>query len=183
MPWNRIEQIIGEMVPDCIKQILISCGYDTSTSIQSISQDSIALIENHINSHDHQIIFKLNCCHSEFYQKQEIFKLLPGHRDFLIGLGKFLVEPNINAISKTNNKDFELQHELQRPGFSRVMKELIETALMNKQNEKNNAKYSDIIRYFSTYIFLLSGRSCYQVLYENLPLPSVETVCKCSVYK
>lgn len=176
MHWKTIEKFIGEQVPDCIKKFLCSCGYDTSMSIQSISQDSIAFIENHINSYGRQVIQQLDCCHSEFYKKQDTFYLLPGHRDLLIGLAKFLAKSDINAMS---DHVVNIHLELERPAFSRIMKELIKTALVNEHNGKNNSKYTDIIRNFATYIFLLSGRSCYQVLYENLPLPSVETVCKC----
>ena len=63
-------------------------------------------------------------------------------------------------------------------GFSVILKELILTAIHNGNLSKNNAEYSDIIRYFSTYIYLIGGRSCYEVLSQNLPLPSRSTICK-----
>lgn len=57
------------------------------------------------------------------------------------------------------------------------MRELIQTALQKENSGKNITRYSDIIRYFATYIFILCGRSCYEVLNKNLPLPSIPTVC------
>lgn len=64
------------------------------------------------------------------------------------------------------------------PSLPVILKEMIKTALRNAEYVKNHAQYSDIIRYFATYIYIIGGRSCYEVLYENLPLPSVSTVCK-----
>lgn len=169
MLWQKIENFIGESIPQCIKKILISCGYDTMNSIQNLSHEGIAIIENHINSGNRKVITELSCCHSEFYIKQNTFHFLPGHRDFLLGMKNVLSKIDVNA---------QCSDQIDFSGFSVILKELVNTALKNKHNPPNNAKYSDIVRNFATYIFLLSGRSCYQVLSENLPFPSISTVCK-----
>lgn len=59
-----------------------------------------------------------------------------------------------------------------------ILNKLIKTAEFNELKDKNHATYSDEIRYFATYIFLLCGRSCYEMLRSNLPIPSVKTICK-----
>lgn len=62
--------------------------------------------------------------------------------------------------------------------YSFILNEMIKTAESNMYRDKNHVIYSDTIRYFSTYVFLLCGRSCYEMLRSNLPLPSVKTICK-----
>lgn len=195
MVWLRLERILGESVPICLKKILISCGYDTLTSLKCISMESIIRIEKHVNECESNIIQELDCCHHEFYQTQNVFKFLPGHCAFLLMLTKSInhhyghtclefssenqyesfefAEPMTHAMTKAVNR---------HAGLSTIMKELIHTALQNETVAKTHAQYSAIVRYFATYIFLLCGRSCYEVLYNNLPIPSISTICKCMTW-
>lgn len=176
MCWENLEKYLGENVPVCIKKILTSCGYNTLISLQSITSDSIARIESHINENCTDVIHELDCCYHDFYKAQKTFKFLPGHYDFLINLAKY-----IDNSSNVECDYFNLMKSVKNhSGFSKIMKELIFTSLQNDAVSKNNACYSDIVRYFATYIFTLCGRSCYEVLYQNLPLPSISTICKLS---
>lgn len=163
MNWTKVEEINREKLPKCIKEILNSCGYDTFGSLNGISEESLKEIENHINT-SRATIEALDCCYSEYYKSQDEFKLLPGHRDLIVTLSK------LNYFA---NEQPHSVHDSQK--FSFVLKELINTATMI---ENKCSKYSDIIRWFATYIFLLCGRSCYEVLNHNLPLPSTRTVRK-----
>lgn len=161
MNWKKIEEIINEPLPICVKKILTVCAYDTLASPKSVSIDSCVEIENHINLNSRQTIQELNCCHSDHYKKQSHFKLLPGHRDLIISLSK------ISLLSQENSGKSE---------FSRMLKEFIHTAIEN--GERDCPRYSDTIKWFATYVFLLCGRSCYEVLNHNLPLPSTKTIRK-----
>lgn len=66
----------------------------------------------------------------------------------------------------------------QSSAHSPVFNAMVETSVNNAKRDKNHAQYDDVIRYFSTYIYLSAGRSSYEVLNHNLPLPSTKTVCK-----
>lgn len=192
MFWLKIEEIIGEDIPECIKKILSSCGYDTVLSLQNISLETVKRIEKHVNEHLCNIAQELNCCHKDFYMMQREFKFLPGHSDFLIGLSRVLSKCNQEQNKRDSendmkqNNDNEPKYEpfhfvrtiKEHPRLSVVLKELIMTALRNGGKANQNSQYTDVIRYFATYIYIVGGRSCYEVLYKNLPLPSVSTVCK-----
>lgn len=78
MNWKKIENVLGETLPQCIKAILSSCGYDTLISLKCISEQSLSEIESHINTNARSIINALNCCHSEHYKNISEFKLIPG---------------------------------------------------------------------------------------------------------
>lgn len=159
-----MEECFGESLPMCIKKLLAVSGYDTFGSLRNITEESLEEIENHINTNSRTTIEALCCCHSEYYKSQEKFKFIPGHRCLII------------SLSKLNYSAYESHYMVQNSQkFSYFLKELINAATMI---EEKCSKYSDLIRWFATYIFLLCGRSCYEVLNHNLPLPSTRTVRK-----
>lgn len=181
MFWSKVEEIVGESVPMCVKQILSSCGYNNILSLQNISIETVNRIEKHVNEHSRDIAKDFDCCHKEFYKKQTVFKFLPGHFDLLIEFSRELAKHNIANESKVdrNCESLDLIQAVENhPSLSVILKEMIKTAIRNGVYGKNNAQYTDIIRYFATYIYIIGGRSCYEVLYKNLPLPSVSTVRK-----
>lgn len=197
MFWSNIEQIIGESIPMCIKKILLCCGYDTILSLQNISLETINCIEKHVNEHLRNIVQEFNCCHETFYKEQTEFKFLPGHCDLLISLSKVLsiIDSNFKCTCKCNfvtqnepeceslNEAFDFVQAVENhPHLSVLLKDMIKTALRNAKYDKNNAQYTNNIRYFATYLYIIGGRSCYEVLYKNFPLPSVSTVCKYGIY-
>lgn len=167
MDWFKIQRLINEPLPECIKRILSWCAYDTFASLRHINCESITEIQRQVNLHFRSKLKELNCCHSDHYKQQSEFELLPGHRDFILALPAYLCA---SIASSTQNT-----------AFSTVLNSMIETAQQNSDRDKHNAQYNDIIRCFSTYVFLLCGRSCYEVLNSNLPLPSTRTVCKCKI--
>lgn len=86
----------------------------------------------------------LTCCHSQHYKNLNEFKLIPGHRDLMIGLSK------LDYPTPKNRKE----------DFSFLMNALINQA---SQIDKKCSQYDEIIRSFATYVFLMCGRSCYSV--------------------
>lgn len=167
MDWNKIQNLIKEPIPECIKQILSWCAYDTIASVRNINSESLFQIQRQVNSYFLPKIQELTCCYAEFYKQQSKFELLPGHRDFILTLPKYLNVPT----SYTQNI-----------AFSTILNSLIETSEQNAGKDKHQSHYDDIIRYFSTYLFLRCGRSCYELLNHNLPLPSTRTVCECWIH-
>lgn len=170
--WQGLEIFLGETLPICVKSVLSLCGYDTIFSLQYIDQDSVNTMEKHINENEMQKIKQFSCCHSEYYAKKEIFKLLPGHVVILLSLPNH-VKKYLESIESDN------QHPRKHiENYSFILREMIETAEINMYRDKHHANYSDTIRFFATYVFLLCGRSCYEMLRLNLPFPSVKTIRK-----
>lgn len=163
MDWKKIEDVIGESVPNCLKQFLSVCAYDSLYSIQNINLESIRDIENHMNT-CLESVHNLDCCHSNAYKTQTTFKLLPGHKDFLLSMSTY--------------KTFGSHLNSEQPPNFPVLDAMIRNSFQNAACHKNHATYDDLIRYFATYVFLMAGRSCYEFLRANLGLPSTKTVCK-----
>lgn len=184
MDWCIVEKIIGETLPECIKLFLSLCGYDTLTSLSYFSRECLTDIETHISKNLDQIQL-LDCCHAEIYKAQNHgFSLIPGHRDLVLAVSEQIsihlaTQKNQHKTSCNNLNEVIQRHA----SLSVIMKELVKTSLQNAELSKNNAEYSDNIRFFATYVFILCGRSCYEVLRKNLSLPSVSTVCKYSIKK
>lgn len=80
------------------------------------------------------------------------------------------------TFSQTDVTDSNI--ELDTGKFSVILTELLRTAEQNFKKSKHANQYNDIIKYFSTYIFLLCGRTCYETLHKNLPIPSTKTIRK-----
>lgn len=171
MDWRKLENIIGESLPLCVQKILSVCGYDTFTSIQNITLQDIFEMQQFINDHFRETTKNFTCCHADFYKNQNKFKFLPGHKALIVALPK-LIE-NQEQRCKLCMKKTKLND------YSFLMNELIETVNNNSEIiDKRNVRYSDDLRYLATYIFLSCGRSCYEFLNRNLPLPSTKTICK-----
>lgn len=177
MNWENVEKVVGETLPICVKSILSACGYDTFSSLKFITEDSVNEIEDHINTWSRNTIDALNCCYSEHYKRIGEFNLLPGHKNLIISLSKFNYVAN-EVIHSVHDSHMDSQE------LSCVLTELLNAAnqAANNSNQKCSL-YTDTLRWFATYIFLLCGRSCYEVLNHNLPLPSTKTVCKFNLYR
>lgn len=120
MFWLKVEELIEEDIPNCIQQILFTSGYNSINSLKNISVPNIAQ--------------QFSCCYNEFYKSQTIFKLLPGHRALIL---------EISQTVKT--KQNQMEYMVKNSDFSAILKELIKTAIGNK-DKGHKQKYSDIIQ-------------------------------------
>lgn len=164
MNWPKLETIIGETVPNCLKKVLTVCGYDTFSSITGIQNESILDIETIVNNNFRATIQSFDCSHSDYYKNQAEFKFLPGHSDFLRGISKYKFTTVQNSVDQSVTE------------FQPILQGMLDN--LHQSTGKNWAKYSNLIKYFATYVFLKAGRSCYEFLQSNLPLPSSKTICK-----
>lgn len=169
MNWDRFEMFLGEQIPRCVKVALDMCGYSTILSLCEIKQKNIDCIEKHINENRNEQMQKMQCNHSHYYNNIQQFHFLPGHEAIILALPKYALE--FQQILK--NKAVDIERNVQ---FPFVLNEMIKTVEMNQFKDVNHATYSDTIRFFATYIFLLCGRSCYEMIRTNLPLPSTKTI-------
>lgn len=167
--WINFENFIGEEFPSCLKRILYLCGYDSFISIKEMKESHISKVEIFIDENHRDEIKLLSCCHSEYYQQQSTFKFLPGHETLLLVLPKYIDE----YLSRQTSKKYE-----QFGNYSFILEEMLKTAEANRLQSDSHARYPDSIRYFFTFIFLVCGRFCYEMLRANLPIPSTKTICK-----
>lgn len=181
--WSAIEDIICDSLPSCVKIVLSESGYDSLLSINSINESIMFEVENFVNE-NRNITATLDCCFSHTYKNLEQFRFLPAHRLLILRL-PFYVNKMFGPDRVANTKGITQQNPFigtcGRKGateYSFLMTKLIESAEENAGVAKNRYRYDEILQLFSIYIFLCSGRDCYEVLSSNLPIPSKHTVCK-----
>lgn len=176
--WSEIEAKIGEVLPLCVKKILCFCAYDSFNTLRELNAQKICEIEKCVVDCGEKLVSELDCCHSNTYKNLKSFKLLPGHRALLLDLPNHI--PTHSNASSSRNIDRENSEN--HNSLSTMLVELIKSAEKNALKSKHHSEYSDIVRYFFTYIYLMSGRSCYDTLQRNLPIPSIKTICKLIVF-
>lgn len=178
--WENFEKFIGHEVPKCLKILLRSCGYDSLYSLKQITSERIIEMELFIDTKKQRILSKLDDDNNDKaviqYKKQSQFVFLPGHHDILLNIPNNIKEMQSQWELVPNANDSERKDVATE--YSTILSQLIKTAERNKNRSKHANQYDDIIKYFSTYIFLLCGRTCYETLNRNLPIPSTKTICK-----
>lgn len=180
--WDQFEKFEGQKLPAFLKVMLWKCGYDSMISLKELSSVTISELEKYIQNNRNKMFtylltdLSIDLFESDSikeYQGQAMFEFLPGHRHILLCL-RNKIENMQQQVSTAKIAEYvETSVE-----YSVILSELLETARMNAKKSKHANQYSDIIRYFSTYIFLLCGRTCYETLNKNLPIPSTKTICK-----
>lgn len=80
-----LEKLNREKYPECVKQLLIECGYDKVLSLQELDAEKLQKIEKHINE-NRNFIEKLNGCNAETYKSQQEFHFIPGHEAIILGI-------------------------------------------------------------------------------------------------
>lgn len=163
MVFHKLEALIGENLPECVKKILLFCGFNTISSFKNISVDEI---EKFMNSGDcgRKLIESFDCCYKKRYSEQTKFAFLPGHKSTVLALSDVAHE-------------YTQQRKVAIPSYYPfILRELMDSA----ENNYNNLRptYSETIKLFATFLYVTCGRSSYVFLSKNLPLPSVATVCK-----
>lgn len=163
--WKKFQEFVGQSIPNEIVQILIVCGYDNAISVSELSEEEITIIERYVNQASNAKPILEN---TKQYASLEPFVFLPGHKKLIIVLAKkakaFEAKNIMNKASDiTSSSTF-------------FMKELIKSMQHNCNVEPTGRRYSEAIQWFSTYIYMMSGKSAYEVLSSNLPLPHDSTI-------
>lgn len=189
MDWSTLENFIGQIVPKNIKIFLALCGYESYLSVMRIDQNKILSLEKYVQN-DRIILQNIlealdnNDKTTLVYRSQNVFKFLPGHRSILLVLPQF-IEKMFSGSSSDTSRDMIAGTSTTSPNnlpdknveeFSVILSNLIASANTNMNKSKNAFQYNDIIKNFATYIFLLCGRTCYETLNKNLPIPSTKTI-------
>lgn len=80
------EKFIGEKCPPCVVSILNENGYSCSATVGMIDAAALGEIESDTNNNLRELIENFSCCNAETYKRQQVFKFLPGHRNFILKL-------------------------------------------------------------------------------------------------
>lgn len=167
--WKKIENIINEKVPPCVIKILDECGYCSLATICDLSAEAISEIEKFVDENLKHIVEKLNCCNAVTYRNQKSFRFLPGHRFFILNL-KSRLGPFQSTFDSANGNSVE--------DYSPFLRVLAETAHKNAKKVPTQHRYDKTIQDFAMYIHMVCGKTCYETLSANLPMPKSSTVCK-----
>lgn len=157
--FDELKSILdGDLSPEIV-QILEKSGFDTKIALMTMDEEAIFQIENYVRV-NREILKNTS------YENDLNFQFKPGHRRFILELAK-----KAALLFQTKSKD------VQESDFSFVLKMLIETAQRNSERDPKGYRYSESIRYFATYVYILCGKACYETLSENLPIPKAQTIC------
>ncbi|XP_031620752.1 uncharacterized protein LOC116339177 [Contarinia nasturtii] len=120
-------------------------------------------------------------CNFADYEKKITFDFSPGHREIILNFPKIIEDMqsskmfrNLSLEGTKAKNSSQLCAE-----YSIILNELLNVANKNKDRSKNAREYTDTLKYFATYIFTLCGRTCYETLHQNLPIPSTKTILRC----
>lgn len=159
--FTALKKAMGEDLPACIKHILTIMGYSTFTTIKCLRPDSIQKIEKYFNTNIERFGKELQ---GTVYEDVRPFSFNPGHSALIESLPEYLKDEKKPAAQEY------------LPTFSHIMKLLIDTAEKNAGRNVKGNRYEEDLRNFATYIYLVCGRSCYETLSANLPIPSANTI-------
>lgn len=155
----ELEKLLKEKIPKDIVKILDACSFDTDLSFWAITAETIDDIEEFVND-------DLSVLENTSYEGVNKFKLKPGHKSFILNL----------PIRLTYLKEKQIDEPCKISEFSQILRTFIETAEANFGNHPNGFRYDQINRHFSTFIYLMCGRACYDALSANLPIPQASTI-------
>lgn len=57
-----------------------------------------------------------------------------------------------------------------------LLKKLVDSAVQNANKSPHVYRYDDDLKHYSTFLYIMCGKYCYESLYENLPIPSISTI-------
>lgn len=162
----------------CVKQILLENGYDSVCSLKLLNDKNLDDLENCIEKDWHTKLCSIEkCSHIEIYSRQQKFKFLLGHRALLLNWCEELNKPIYDENIDEKNVQ-KLLFGINHPAFSSIMKDLIAFALINHEKSPNNHRFSDLLRDFSIYIYIMAGKATYEIIAANIPLYKAKTISK-----
>lgn len=154
----------------CVKSILIRSGYDNFYSLRCLNDAQLVEVEKYVEQ-KRSILENLSCEHANQYRTSTKFQFLPGHHASITNWCK--------ALSQNQSKANDIEAFIaQNDAFSPLLRDLISSALSNYGKQKNSRRYSKNLIDFSIYMYIMSGRACYEILCANLPLLQAGSVRK-----
>lgn len=161
--WNNFQSFVEYSVPVTIIDILSANGYDNPISLSGINEEEIQTIEEFTRKNLHTLTLK--------YSRNKPFAFVPGHIKLLIDLGEKAekYQEHVKKVTNTNQS-------WNPSDATFLMNELIKSTHVNSNLIPTRRRYTDSLKDFSSYIYMLAGKSAYEVLCANLPIPQVATI-------
>lgn len=159
----KLEKVLKEPINVDIINILMKSDFDSKSSLLGLNSESIKEVEQYANKNRTVI-------ENTSYQNMKKFSFKPGHKCTIIDLP--------NQVKRLEKSEADENMPSKMSDFSLILKTYIDTAESNHGREPKGFRYNDINRYFSTYIYLFCGKSCYETLSANLPIPHANTIRK-----
>lgn len=154
--WKRFENFLGYQLPELVKHSLEKSAFDNELALSQLSAETLLEIEEYVS------------------QESPNFKFLPGHRALLLSLPSKIHQYSIWKQKYTpSTTDI-----LESPNVSFIMKELVRTSLSNCNVDPKRRRYSDSIKNFAMYLYMMCGKAAYEVLSNNLPFPQSSSICE-----
>lgn len=144
------------------------CGFDSPQFLDCIDEKNLDDLEKYVDQ-DRTILENpnLKCQHISIYVNQSKFSFLPMHRIILLNWSSHF----------TNSKESDQNLiNIEHPAFSPILRAMIRTALSNYDKYPHNNRFPELLFDFSIYLYIMSGRACYETISANLPLPKAGTV-------
>lgn len=160
--FQELEKVLKETIDVDIKKILLECGFDCKLAVSSLDKEGIKEIEQYANE-DRSVLKDTS------YENMKTFVFKPGHKLSILQLAneaKNILKAKVDGRMEQYND------------FSLILKTFIETAQSNYGRHPKGFRYNDINRYFSIFVYLFCGKSCYETLSANLPIPGVDSIRK-----
>lgn len=63
-----------------------------------------------------------------------------------------------------------------KANYSIILESIIKCANKNMGKPPEAQRYDDTLKYFCTYIYMVGGKFCYEILSKNLHFPAVSTI-------
>lgn len=156
--WMSLENFLGCPLSEELKNILNNSGFDNELALSDITSETISDIEKYESRNYDSATPK--------------FSFLPGHRAVLMNIPK-----KITGFSAWKEKNRTSTTDiLESPKVSFIMKEMVKTALSNSDVDIKRRRYSESIKNFGIYLYIMCGKAAYEVISQNLPLPQPSTI-------
>lgn len=146
-------------------RILESSGYNNNIAVKNLDEENLIGIERFVSKNLKHMLIK------SVYSDMEMFQFLPGHKTLLLSLPSYVEKYEQDHLRDASNNVDALP-------ISFIMKELVKTAITNSKRDEKHRKFSEAIEQFATYIYMMCGKACYEILSKNLPFPQANTICK-----
>lgn len=142
--WNTLEKKYKEKYkadfPQCIKDFLIYCGFESRANLQSITETDFSDIEQCINSNK-EVVQNLKCCHSVTYKSMTDFIILPGHKRTILTIPAMITD--IIEAEKTNPKKASREQISFEEFAKNQLVKLLKKTLINAANTHNRTNVDD----------------------------------------
>lgn len=155
--WKNFEDFLGYQLPEQIKHSLNISAFNNELALSQLTFERVLEIEKYVSQNG-----------------SPNFRFLPGHKSLLLGLPDKIDKYSIwREKYRSTTTDI-----LQSSNVSFIMKELVRTALSNSNVDPKRRRYSDAMKNFAIYLYMMCGKAAYEVLSNNFPFPQPSTVCK-----